>query len=99
MSQLTAPSSIVSSSSSSTNNGTLIGDQIDSFQDNAMDFESLLTTDPDTDSVLSANNCHRMVLDCAQDKPMFSYLPDNSLLDYFNEDCNGHDYEIKHLEY
>uniref|UniRef100_A0A182JCD1 SAP domain-containing protein n=1 Tax=Anopheles atroparvus TaxID=41427 RepID=A0A182JCD1_ANOAO len=61
--------------------------------------QSLLTTDADTDSVLTANNCHRMVLDCAQDKPMFSYLPENSLLDYFNEDCNGHDYEIKHLEY
>uniref|UniRef100_A0A182S6G1 Uncharacterized protein n=1 Tax=Anopheles maculatus TaxID=74869 RepID=A0A182S6G1_9DIPT len=69
----------------------------DCASDNAMDFESLLTSE--TDSMLTANNCHRMMLDCAQDKPMFSYLPDPSILDYFSEDCNGLDYEIKHLEY
>uniref|UniRef100_A0A182XA14 SAP domain-containing protein n=1 Tax=Anopheles quadriannulatus TaxID=34691 RepID=A0A182XA14_ANOQN len=50
-------------------------------------------------SVLNANNCHRMMLDCAQDKPMYSFLPDPSILDYFSDDCNGHDFEIKHLEY
>ncbi|XP_035896445.1 uncharacterized protein LOC118505157 isoform X2 [Anopheles stephensi] len=72
-------------------------DTIDSYQDNAMDFESLLVSD--TDSMLTANNCHRMMLDCAQDKPMYTYLPDPSILDYFSEDCNGLDYEIKHLEY
>uniref|UniRef100_A0A8W7PLU5 SAP domain-containing protein n=1 Tax=Anopheles coluzzii TaxID=1518534 RepID=A0A8W7PLU5_ANOCL len=58
----------------------------------------LLTNDA-ADSVLNANNCHRMMLDCAQDKPMYSFLPDPSILDYFSDDCNGHDFEIKHLEY
>ncbi|XP_050068312.1 uncharacterized protein LOC126556832 [Anopheles maculipalpis] len=81
----------------STPPATVSGETIDSYQDNAMDFESLLTSD--TDNMLTANNCHRMMLDCAQDKPMFSYLPDPSILDYFSEDCNGLDYEIKHLEY
>uniref|UniRef100_A0A182VWC2 SAP domain-containing protein n=1 Tax=Anopheles minimus TaxID=112268 RepID=A0A182VWC2_9DIPT len=70
---------------------------IDSFQDNAMDFESLLPND--TESVLTANNCHRMMLDCAQDKPMLGFLSEPGILDYFSEDCNGLDYEIKHLEY
>ncbi|XP_053658650.1 DEP domain-containing protein DDB_G0279099 [Anopheles marshallii] len=83
--------------STNSENSTVIGDTIDSFQDNAMDFESLLTND--TDSVLTDNNCHRMMLDCAQDKPMLSFLPDPSILDYFSEECNGLDYEIKHLEY
>ncbi|XP_040157745.1 homeotic protein female sterile isoform X1 [Anopheles arabiensis] len=93
--QLTPPSAAAGSDGS---NSTLIGDTIDSFQDNAMDFESLLTNDA-ADSVLNANNCHRMMLDCAQDKPMYSFLPDPSILDYFSDDCNGHDFEIKHLEY
>uniref|UniRef100_A0A182PH14 SAP domain-containing protein n=1 Tax=Anopheles epiroticus TaxID=199890 RepID=A0A182PH14_9DIPT len=91
--QLTPPSA----NSDSTTTSTLINDAIDSFQDNAMDFESLLTNDAET--VLNANNCHRMVLDCAQDKPMFNYLPEPSILDYFSEDCNGHDFELKHLDY
>uniref|UniRef100_A0A182R524 SAP domain-containing protein n=1 Tax=Anopheles funestus TaxID=62324 RepID=A0A182R524_ANOFN len=84
--QLSAPPS------TNSENSTVIGDTIDSFQDNAMDFESLLTNDTDS-------NCHRMMLDCAQDKPMLSFLPDPSILDYFSEECNGLDYEIKHLEY
>ncbi|XP_058055898.1 uncharacterized protein LOC131207303 [Anopheles bellator] len=88
------------SAASGSSNGTLMGEDIESFQDNAMDFESLLTNDEtEADGVLTANTCHRMMLDCAQDKPMFSFLPETSILDYFNEDCNGHDYEIKHLEY
>ncbi|XP_052863263.1 uncharacterized protein LOC128269899 [Anopheles cruzii] len=88
------------SAASGSSNGTLMGEDIESFQDNAMDFESLLTNDEaEADGVLTANTCHRMMLDCAQDKPMFSFLPETSILDYFNEDCNGHDYELKHLEY
>uniref|UniRef100_A0A182M4K7 SAP domain-containing protein n=1 Tax=Anopheles culicifacies TaxID=139723 RepID=A0A182M4K7_9DIPT len=37
--------------------------------------------------------------DDASDKPMLGFLPEPSILDYFSEDCNGLDYEIKHLEY
>ncbi|XP_050086393.1 uncharacterized protein LOC126571694 isoform X2 [Anopheles aquasalis] len=85
--------------SSNSSNNVLMSDEIESFQDNAMDFESLLTNDTDADGVLTANTCHRMMLDCAQDKPLFNFLPETSILDYFNEDCNGHDFEIKHVEY